>query len=114
MANVLTTDMAAPNGNFVPTTETIPNSVSLGVNPLIYDSNATPLLLVRHGTADCTVPPLQSRMLADRVNAAAPGRAVLQFREDAAHADSAFDSPANLSIVIAFLRQAFAIQGHAK
>ena len=82
-------------------------------NPLTYANATTPPLLLQHGTADCTVPPLQSRILADRVNAVSgPGRALLQFREGAAHADAAFDSPANLAAVIAFLRQAFATPLH--
>lgn len=78
-------------------------------SPLTYANAATPPLLLQHGTADCTVPPLQSRILADRVNAVAgPGRATLQYREGAVHADSAFDTPANMATVVAFLRQAFA------
>lgn len=83
-------------------------------DPLTYASVATPLLLIQHGTADCIVPPLQSRILADRVNAVAPGRAVLQFRKGAVHADSAFDAPANLAVVTAFLRSAFEGSGPAK
>ena len=78
-------------------------------NPLTYASPATPPLLLQHGTADCTVPPLQSRILADRVNAVAgPGRATLQLRQGAVHADGAFDPRENMATVIAFLRQAFA------
>lgn len=78
-------------------------------SPLTYANRATPPLLLQHGTADCTVPPLQSRVLADRVNAVAgPGRAVLQLRAGAVHADSAFDTPANMAEVIDFLRRAFA------
>lgn len=78
-------------------------------NPLTYAGPATPPLLLQHGTADCTVPPLQSRILADRVNAVAgPGRATLQLRQGAVHADSAFDTRENMATVIAFLRQAFA------
>ena len=78
-------------------------------NPLTYANPATPPLLLQHGTGDCTVPPLQSRILADRVNAVAgPGRALLQYRQSATHADSAFDTPANMASVIAFFRQAFA------
>jgi acetyl esterase/lipase len=83
-------------------------------NPLTYASPATPPLLLQHGTADCTVPPLQSRILADRVNAVAgPGRATLQLREGAVHADSAFDTRENMATVIAFLRQAFAAKPSA-
>ena len=82
-------------------------------SPLTYANPATPPLLLQHGTADCTVPPLQSRILADRVNAVAgPGRAVVQLRDGASHADSAFDTPANMATVIAFLRQAFATPSH--
>ena len=77
-------------------------------NPLSYASLATPPLLLQHGSADCIVPPLQSRILADRINAeAGPGRAILQFRQGATHADSAFDSPDNLAVVTAFLSRAF-------
>jgi len=86
---------------------TIPQSVAKAI-PLTYGNRDTPPLLLQHGTADCTVPPLQSRILADRVNAVAPGRAILQFRAGAGHADSAFDAPDNLAIVTAFLRKAFA------
>ncbi len=77
-------------------------------NPLTYAGPATPMLLLQHGSADCTVPPLQSRILADRVNAVAgPGRATLQFRQGATHADAAFDSQPNLATVAGFLRDAF-------
>ena len=80
-------------------------------NPLTYANRATPPLLLQHGSADCVVPPLQSRILADRVNAVAgPGRAILQLRTGAVHADSAFDTPANMAVVIDFLRRAFAAQ----
>ena len=68
-----------------------------------------PPLLLQHGTADCIVPMLQSRILAERMNAVAgPGRATLEIREGADHADSAFDSMGNLAHVMAFLRRAFA------
>lgn len=78
-------------------------------NPLSYASATTPPLLLQHGSADCIVPPLQSQILADRVNAVAgPARAILQFRQGAEHADSGFDTPANLAVVAAFLNKAFA------
>jgi fermentation-respiration switch protein FrsA (DUF1100 family) len=78
-------------------------------NPLSYVSATTPLLLLQHGSADCIVPPLQSQILADRVNAVAePGRATLHFRQGAEHAHSGFDSTANLAVVASFLNQAFA------
>ena len=78
-------------------------------NPMTYANGATPPLLLQHGGSDCIVPPLQSRILADRVNAVAgPGRALLQYRDGADHADSAFDTPVNMAIVIDFLLLAFA------
>lgn len=78
-------------------------------DPLTYASRATPPLLLQHGTADCTVPPLQSRILADRVNAVAgSGRALVQLREGASHADGWFNSSANMAVVIDFLHKAFA------
>lgn len=83
-------------------------------NPLTYVTPASPPLLLQHGTADCTVPPLQSRILADRMVAVAgPGRAVLQFRQGASHADSGFDTAENMAVVIAFLRRAFAAPAHS-
>ena len=89
---------------------TIP-AVVAQASPLTYVTAKTPPLLLQHGTADCIVPPLQSQILADRVNAVAgPGRAVVQFHKGADHADSVFDTPANMAVVIAFLRQAFLSQ----
>lgn len=87
---------------------TIPAIVAQA-SPLTYANPATPPLLLQHGSADCTVPPLQSKILADRVNAVAgPGRATLQYRTGAVHADGAFDSAPNMATVIAFLHKAFA------
>lgn len=86
----------------------IPDAVAAS-SPLTHVSPAMPPLLLQHGTADCIVPMLQSRILAERVNAAAgPRRATLEIREGADHADSAFDSMGNLAHVMAFLRRAFA------
>ena len=86
----------------------IPDAVAAS-SPLTYVSPTMPPLLLQHGTADCIVPMLQSRILAERVNAVAgPGRATLEIREGADHADSAFDSMGNLAHVMAFLRRAFA------
>lgn len=86
----------------------IPEAVGAS-SPLTYVSPAMPPLLLQHGTADCIVPMLQSRILAERVKAVAgPGRATLEIREGADHADSAFDSTGNLAHVMAFLRRAFA------
>ena len=53
--------------------------IAAEANPLVYASSATPQLLRQHGSADCTVAPLRSQILADRVDAAALGRAVLRF-----------------------------------
>jgi acetyl esterase/lipase len=82
-------------------------------NPLNYVTPASPPLLLQHGSADCTVPPLQSRILADRAAAVAgAGRVVFQIKPGAVHADGAFDTPENMAVVIDFLRRAFAAPVH--
>lgn len=88
------------------------SSILAKANLPVYLGAAALPLLIQHGTADCTVPPLQRHILADRLTAAGPGRAVLQFHEGAVHADSALDSAANVALGTAFLRQAFGTQKH--
>jgi len=74
-------------------------------NPITYVSADDPPFLIQHGTADCTVPPVQSEMLYD---ALAPvigsDRVVLNLLRGVEHNGPEFSWPANLGLVLAFLR----------
>lgn len=84
----------------------VPHLVA-AASPLTYVRASSPRVLLQAGSADCTVPHQQSEIMAAALrNAGVPVR--LDIVSGADHADSAFDKPANLAIVAAFLQSAFA------
>jgi acetyl esterase/lipase len=78
-------------------------------NPITYVRANSPPLMLLHGSADCTVPPLQSTILRDAAaKVMPPDRLKFAILPDATHGDSAFESDAQMAEVIAFLNAGFA------
>lgn len=83
---------------------TIPQRVAQS-NPMTYVGADTPPLLLQHGSKDCTVPHQQSEILRDAVLKRAPHPDVtFNLLDGAQHGDGAFEAPANLARVLAFLQ----------
>jgi acetyl esterase/lipase len=73
-------------------------------NPITYVSGDEPPFFIQHGTADCTVPYVQSQLLNDAlVQKIDPANVSLQFLDGYVHGDSRFTSSSNLSLVLQFL-----------
>lgn len=78
-------------------------------NPVTYIRADSPPLMLLHGSADCTVPPLQSTILRDAAAKVMPtDRLSFVILPGATHGDSAFESDAQMAEVIAFLKAGFA------
>jgi len=71
-------------------------------NPIGYLSRTTPPFLIFHGTADCLVSPLQSRLLYDALRAAGLRATLFQY-PDLSHADRRFLTPETEKRVNGFL-----------
>lgn len=73
-------------------------------NPMSYIDESLPPLLLEHGDRDHLVPCLQSAIFAEEVERRlGAGRVRLEFLPGADHGDPAFESPANMAKVKAFL-----------
>lgn len=73
-------------------------------NPITYVTPQAPPFFIQHGTADCNVPPQQSQILYDALQAAIGADKVsLTFLEGAGHGGSQFTDLANLQRVTDFL-----------
>lgn len=69
--------------------------------------SATPAFLIRHGSADCNIPPQQGKVLADAIDAAAgAGKATYTLIPGAGHGTSEFSASDNVKIVLDFLARA--------
>jgi len=78
-------------------------------NPITYVRADSPPLMLLHGSADCTVPPLQSAILRDAAAKVMPAdRLSFAILPGATHGDSAFESDTQMAEVIAFLKAGFA------
>lgn len=74
------------------------------INAITYVSPKTPPFVIQHGTADCNVPPAQSKQLYDAlVGAIGADRVVLTLIEGAGHGGAQFTEAANMQMLIAFL-----------
>ncbi len=73
-------------------------------NPITYISKDAPPFLIQHGTGDCIVPPLQSRILADAlVPQIGADNVKVTLLADGLHADPRFDQEINVQIMLDFL-----------
>jgi acetyl esterase/lipase len=81
----------------------IPDRVR-AANPGTYVRPGAPPFLIQHGTRDAVVPAHQSVNLASQLRAVlGPERVTLELLEGAEHADPRFETPENVSRVLAFL-----------
>jgi pimeloyl-ACP methyl ester carboxylesterase len=65
------------------------------------DASDAPFL-IQHGSADCNIPPIQGKNLADALGA---DKATYTLIDGAGHGGSQFETEENLQVVIGFLDQ---------
>lgn len=101
-----TNDASSPESKLIGAAiQTVPEKVAL-TNPMNYITADDAPFLIEHGTADCNIPPVQSKNLADALSAAIGADKVTHIAlEGAGHGGSQFETAENLQTVIAFLDQ---------
>jgi acetyl esterase/lipase len=83
--------------------QTVPDLVKT-TNPMNYITADDPPFFIENGTADCNVPPAQSKNLADALSAVIGADKVIYISLDGAgHGGSQFATAENLQLVIDFL-----------
>lgn len=83
--------------------QTVPEKVAL-TNPMNYITLDDAPFLIQNGTADCNIPPVQNKNLADALSAVIGADHVTYVSlEGAGHGGSQFETAENLAMVIAFL-----------
>lgn len=81
--------------------QTVPEIVAT-TNAMNYVDAEDAPFLIQHGSADCNIPPVQGKDLADALGA---DKATYYLLEGAGHGGSQFETPENLQLVIDFLNQ---------
>jgi acetyl esterase/lipase len=85
--------------------QSVPDLVKT-TNPMNYITASTPPFFIENGTADCNVPPAQSKNLADALSAViSTDKVTYTSLEGAGHGGSQFETAENLKLVLAFLEQ---------
>jgi len=85
--------------------QTVPELVAK-TNPMNYITADDAPFFIEHGTADCNVPPAQSRNLADALSAVIGADKVTYISlEGAGHGGAQFETAENLQLVINFLNK---------
>lgn len=83
--------------------QTIPEKVAL-TNPMNYISAEDAPFFIENGTADCNIPPVQNKNLAEALSAAIGAEKVTYVSlEGAGHGGSQFETAENLKLVVDFL-----------
>ena len=83
--------------------QTIPDQVAL-TNPMNYISAEDAPFFIENGTADCNIPPVQNKNLAEALSAAIGAEKVTYVSlEGAGHGGSQFETAENLKLVVDFL-----------
>jgi acetyl esterase/lipase len=83
--------------------QTVPDLVAT-TNPMNYITADDAPFFIENGTADCNIPPVQNKNLADALRAViGPEKVVYTSLEGAGHGGSQFETAENLNQVIAFL-----------
>uniref|UniRef100_A0A7C4KHF3 BD-FAE-like domain-containing protein n=1 Tax=Anaerolinea thermolimosa TaxID=229919 RepID=A0A7C4KHF3_9CHLR len=81
----------------------MPEKVAL-TNPMNYITADDAPFFIENGTADCNIPPVQNKNLADALSAViGPEKVTYVSLEGAGHGGSQFETAENLAQVIAFL-----------
>jgi len=81
--------------------QTVPDLVGK-TNPMNYVNEKAAPFLIQHGSADCNIPPVQGKNLAEALGAE---RATYTLIDGAGHGGAQFGSEANLKVVIDFLNR---------
>jgi len=99
-----TDDASSPESKLVGAAiQTVPEKVAL-TNPMNYITIDDAPFLIQNGTADCNIPPVQNKNLADALSAVIGADKVTYVSlEGAGHGGSQFETAENLKIVIGFL-----------
>jgi dipeptidyl aminopeptidase/acylaminoacyl peptidase len=83
--------------------QTVPEIVQT-TNPMNYITADDAPFFIENGTADCNIPPIQNKNLADALSAVIGAEKVTYISlEGAGHGGSQFATAENLALVIAFL-----------
>ncbi len=83
--------------------QTVPELVAT-TNPMNYITADDAPFFIENGTADCNIPPIQNKNLADALSAVIGADKVTYISlEGAAHGGSEFETEENLTLVIGFL-----------
>jgi hypothetical protein len=99
-----TNDASSPESKLVGAAiQTVPEKVAL-TNPMNYITADDAPFFIENGTADCNIPPIQNKNLADALSAVIGADKVTHVSlEGAGHGGSEFQTEENLKLVIAFL-----------
>jgi acetyl esterase/lipase len=99
-----TNDASSPESKLVGAPiQTVPEKVAL-TNPMNYITSEDAPFFIENGTADCNIPPVQNKNLADALSAVIGADKVTYVSlEGAGHGGSQFETAENLAQVIAFL-----------
>jgi acetyl esterase/lipase len=84
--------------------QTVPD-LAKAANPMTYITDKAAPFFIQNGSADCNIPPVQGKNLADALNAASPGKATYTLLDGAGHGGEQFNSEANVNKVIEFLEK---------
>lgn len=97
-------DASSPESKLVGAAiQTVPDLVKT-TNPMNYIDAGDPPFFIENGTADCNIPPIQNKNLADALRAEIGAENVTYVSlEGAGHGGSEFGTTENLSLVISFL-----------
>lgn len=101
-----TDDASSPESKLVGAAiQTVPEKVAL-TNPMNYITADDAPFLIENGTADCNIPPVQNKNLADALSAVIGADKVNYVSlEGAGHGGSQFETEENLKLVIEFLNE---------
>jgi acetyl esterase/lipase len=83
--------------------QTVPELVKT-TNPMNYIDSTDAPFIIQHGSADCNIPPIQGKNLADALSAATGAdKATYMLIDGAGHGGPQFGTEANLKFVLDFL-----------
>lgn len=99
-----TNDASSPESKLVGAAiQTVPDLVAT-TNPMNYITADDAPFFIENGTADCNIPPIQNKNLADALSVViGPEKVTYVLLEGAGHGGSQFETTENLQMVIAFL-----------
>jgi len=101
-----TNDAGSPESKLIGAAiQTVPDKVAL-TNPMNYITADDVPFLIENGTADCNIPPVQNKNLADALSAVIGADKVTYVSlEGAGHGGAQFETAENLKLVIGFLNK---------